>query len=50
MKVGIVGCGVISKNYAENAPAFDFELAACADLEPRSPRRSPPITGSKRSR
>jgi len=35
MKVGIVGCGVISKHYAENAAAFDgFELAACADLEP----------------
>jgi predicted dehydrogenase len=33
MKVGIVGCGVISKHYAENAPAFDFELAACADLQ-----------------
>ena len=33
MKVGIVGCGVISKNYAENAPAFDFELAACADIQ-----------------
>jgi predicted dehydrogenase len=35
MKVGIVGCGVISKHYAENAAAFDaFELVACADLEP----------------
>jgi predicted dehydrogenase len=34
MKVGIVGCGVISKHYAENAPAFDaFELVACADLD-----------------
>jgi predicted dehydrogenase len=33
MKVGIVGCGVISKHYAENAPAFDFELAACADIQ-----------------
>ena len=33
MKVGIVGCGVISKNYVENASAFDFELAACADIQ-----------------
>jgi predicted dehydrogenase len=33
MKVGIVGCGVISEHYAENAPAFDFELAACADIQ-----------------
>jgi predicted dehydrogenase len=33
MKVGIVGCGVISEEYAKNAPAFDFELAACADIQ-----------------
>jgi predicted dehydrogenase len=34
MKVGLVGCGVISKQYAENAPAFDaLELVACADLD-----------------
>jgi len=33
MKVGIVGCGVISEHYAENATAFDFELAACADIQ-----------------
>jgi predicted dehydrogenase len=33
MKVGIVGCGVISEHYADNARAFDFELAACADIE-----------------
>jgi predicted dehydrogenase len=33
MNVGIVGCGVISQHYAENASAFDFELAACADIE-----------------
>ena len=33
MNVGIVGCGVISRHYAENAAAFDsFELVACADL------------------
>jgi predicted dehydrogenase len=32
--VGIVGCGVISGRYADNAKAFDsFELAACADLD-----------------
>jgi predicted dehydrogenase len=33
LRVGIVGCGVISNHYAENAPAFDFELAACADVQ-----------------
>jgi predicted dehydrogenase len=34
-RVGIVGCGVISRHYAENARAFDsFELVACADLDP----------------
>jgi predicted dehydrogenase len=32
--VGVVGCGVISRQYAENAKAFDsFELVACADLD-----------------
>jgi predicted dehydrogenase len=35
MKIGIVGCGVISKHYVENSSAFDaFELVACADLDP----------------
>jgi predicted dehydrogenase len=33
MKVGIVGCGVISAHYAKNATAFDFELVACADIQ-----------------
>jgi predicted dehydrogenase len=34
VKVGIVGCGVVSRHYAQNAPAFDsFELVACADLD-----------------
>ena len=34
MHVGVVGCGVISRQYAENAKAFDsFELVACADLD-----------------
>ena len=33
-RVGVVGCGVISRQYAENAKAFDsFELVACADLD-----------------
>jgi predicted dehydrogenase len=33
-RVGIVGCGVISRHYAENAAAFDaFEIVACADLD-----------------
>jgi predicted dehydrogenase len=35
LNVGIVGCGVISKHYAENAAAFDaFEVVACADVLP----------------
>jgi predicted dehydrogenase len=35
VKVGIVGCGVISRHYAESAAAFDaFELVACGDLDP----------------
>jgi predicted dehydrogenase len=34
-RVGIVGCGVISHAYAENAAAFDrFEIVACADRDP----------------
>ena len=34
MKVGVMGCGVISRAYVENASAFDsFELVACADLD-----------------
>jgi predicted dehydrogenase len=34
VNVGVVGCGVISRAYAENASAFDsFELVACADLD-----------------
>ena len=34
VSVGVVGCGVISRQYAENAKAFDsFELVACADLD-----------------
>ena len=34
-RVGIVGCGVISDQYARNAPAFDsFQLVACADVDP----------------
>jgi predicted dehydrogenase len=37
VKVGVVGCGVISRAYVENAKAFDsFELVACADLDPAS--------------
>ncbi|MGH3071439.1 MAG: Gfo/Idh/MocA family protein [Gaiellaceae bacterium] len=33
-RVGVLGCGVISRQYAENANAFDsFELVACADVD-----------------
>jgi predicted dehydrogenase len=32
--VGMIGCGVISHEYATNADAFDaFEIVACADLD-----------------
>jgi predicted dehydrogenase len=35
VKVGVIGCGVISRAYVQNATAFDsFELVACADLDP----------------
>jgi predicted dehydrogenase len=34
VKVGVVGCGVISRQYAAGAGAFEgFELVACADLD-----------------
>jgi predicted dehydrogenase len=33
MNIGIVGCGVISQHYAENAAAFEFDIVACADIE-----------------
>lgn len=34
MKIGIIGCGQISKIYAENCGNFDnLELVACADLD-----------------
>jgi predicted dehydrogenase len=35
VRVGVIGCGVISRAYVEHAKAFDsFELVACADLDP----------------
>jgi predicted dehydrogenase len=34
VRVGVVGCGVISRHYAANAKAFEsFELVACADVD-----------------
>jgi predicted dehydrogenase len=34
-RVGLVGCGIIGKHYAEGARAFDsFEIVACADADP----------------
>ena len=34
MRVGVMGCGVISRAYVENAGAFDsYEIVACADLD-----------------
>ncbi len=41
VNVGVVGCGVISRAYAENASAFDsFELVACADLDAAAGERA----------
>jgi predicted dehydrogenase len=35
MRVGLMGCGDISRHYAKGAAAFDeFTLVACADLDP----------------
>jgi predicted dehydrogenase len=40
LRVGVVGCGVISHHYAANAKAFDsFALVACADLEREAAER-----------
>jgi predicted dehydrogenase len=37
VKIGILGCGNISRQYATNARAFDtFEVVACADLDQRA--------------
>ena len=39
MNIGIVGCGVISREYAANAKAFDsFDIVACADLDSTAAR------------
>ncbi len=36
LRVGLVGCGIIARTYAEGAAAFDsFELVACSDLDER---------------
>jgi predicted dehydrogenase len=33
-RVGVVGCGVISRHYAQNSNAFDrFDFVGCADLD-----------------
>jgi predicted dehydrogenase len=40
LRVGVVGCGVISHHYAQNAGAFDtYELVACADLDAAAAER-----------
>jgi predicted dehydrogenase len=36
-RVGVVGCGIIAKDYVEGSAAFgSFEVVACADLDPES--------------
>jgi predicted dehydrogenase len=38
-RVGLVGCGIIGKRYAQGARAFDsFEIVACSDLDPAAAR------------
>jgi len=40
VRVGVVGCGVISRHYAENAGGFDsFEVVACADVDAAAAER-----------
>jgi len=40
VRVGIVGCGVISEQYARNAEAFDsFRIVACTDVDAASAAR-----------
>jgi predicted dehydrogenase len=40
LRVGVVGCGVISHHYAQNAEAFDsYEIVACADLDEAAAER-----------
>ena len=48
-RVGIVGCGVISRAYIVNAAAFDtFEIVACADLDASRARRQQRSSRSSR--
>lgn len=40
LRVGVIGCGMISHHYAQNAGAFDtYELVACADLDEAAAQR-----------
>lgn len=39
-RVGLVGCGAISRAYLNHAPNYDIlEIAACADLNPESAKK-----------
>jgi predicted dehydrogenase len=39
VRVGLIGCGIIGKRYAQGARAFgSFEIVACSDLEPAAAR------------
>jgi predicted dehydrogenase len=51
MRVGVIGCGVISRRYSENAKAFDsFELVACADLVPAQAEELAKLNGMTATR
>ena len=50
MRVGVMGCGVISRAYVENASAFDsYEIVACADLDQAAGRRRSARPAASRS-
>ena len=51
MKVGVIGCGVISRAYVGERKAFDaFELVACADLDPKQAITLAQASGLRRRR
>ena len=48
VKIGIIGCGMISRAYTKNIPLFrQVELTACADLDPARARSLAEETGSR---
>ena len=51
MNVGIVGCGVISREYARNAQHFDaYDVTVCADAVPEAAQKLADEHGLRRRR